>query len=87
MTDNNGKTLIRMDLWAVLAFLVLLIGIGMGYLFNAQASNKEERQKVDQIIIERVTKLETKFDYVVSGITELQQGQRELVRALQKGNR
>jgi hypothetical protein len=35
---NRDATKVRFDLWAVLSFLVVLVGIGMGYLFNAQAT-------------------------------------------------
>lgn len=87
MTDCNGKTVVRFDLWAVLGFLVLLVGIGMGYLFNAQAGNKAEMQQQVQGISDRVMKLEAKLDYLVDGIAELKAGQKELVVTLQKYNR
>lgn len=84
MTDNSEKTIVRFDLWAVLAFLVLLVGIGMGYLFNAQAESKEERRIQVQSINERVTRLEMKFDYLVDGISELKMGQKELTSVVKK---
>lgn len=82
MTDSEGKTLVRFDLWVVLAFLVLLSGIGMGYLFNAQAESRESRQRADQVLSERVTKVEAQIGYITEGITELKQGQLEVVKAL-----
>jgi prefoldin subunit 5 len=81
MTEN-GDTKIRFDLWAVLSFLVVLVGIGMGYLFTAQATAREDRTKAIQIVSDRVTKLEERLEYIKDGINELKGGQKDLIQAL-----
>jgi hypothetical protein len=79
---ENGTTKVRFDLWGVLAFLVVLVGIGMGYLFNAQATAREERTKAIQGVSDRVTKLEERYTFITDGILELKAGQKEVMNAL-----
>ena len=51
MANDNGVTRVRFDLWAVLAFLVLLVGGGGIYMFNAQAADREKLQSVKEEVI------------------------------------
>jgi uncharacterized membrane-anchored protein YhcB (DUF1043 family) len=81
MTEN-GATRVKFDLWAVLGFLVLLVGICVGYLFVAQAANKEERQGQVQALDKRVTVIEINYEHILKGIDVLQKGQKDLVDAL-----
>ena len=81
MPDNSSKTLIRMDLWGVLGFLVLLVGIGMGWLFNAQADNREERLKAVQVLDVRVTIIETNYRHILQGVADLKYGQDQLTKS------
>lgn len=69
--DSNGVTKVRFDLWAVLGFLVLLFALCFGYLFNAQAINKEERVRMDQALYDRVTKIETQYGYIVQALEKV----------------
>ena len=48
---ENGITKVRFDLWAVLAFLVILVGGGGIYMFNAQAADREKLQSVKEEVI------------------------------------
>ena len=83
MLANERETTIRFKLWAVLGFLVALIGIGFGYLFIAQTSAGVER--VD--IKERVIRMEVNYQYVVQGIADLKQAQKEMMEVLRKQQR
>ena len=76
----NGETTIKFKLWAVLGFLVALIGIGFGYLFIAQTSAAVERTNIS----ERVIRTEMSITYIVEGIAELKQVQKEMMEILRK---
>ena len=76
----NEETTIKFKLWAVLGFLVALIGIGFGYLFIAQTSAAIER--ID--IKERVIRTEMSITYIVEGIADLKQTQKEMMEILRK---
>ena len=78
-----NDTTVKFKLWAVLGFLVALIGIGLGYLFIAQTSAAVER--VD--IKERVIRMEVNYQYVVQGIADLKQTQKEMMEVLRKQQR
>ncbi len=80
--EKDSVTKVRFDLWAVLGFLVLLVGVCVGYLFNAQATNREERQVAIQIVSDRVTRLEANYSFIIEGITDLKRGQKELEVAI-----
>jgi hypothetical protein len=69
--DSAGVTRVRFDLWAVLAFLVLLAGISFGYLFQSQAASRDERIKADALMCDRITRLETNYENIIRGIDRL----------------
>lgn len=83
----GDMTKVRFDLWAVLAFLVLMFGIALGYLFTSQAQAREERTKAIASVCDRVTILETRYEFIIKGIEELRQGQREVVSTLKKNGK
>ena len=87
MGNEDDVTKVRFDLYGVLFFLVVLVGIGMGYLFTAQATAREERTKAIQNVCDRVTVLETQYRFISEGISELKQGQKELVYTLKKNGK
>jgi len=76
----NEETTIRFKLWAVLGFLVVLVGIGLGYLFIAQTSAAVERTNIS----ERVIRTEMSITYIVEGIADLKQTQKEMMEILRK---
>lgn len=73
MTEN-GVTKIRVEIWAVLGFLVLLGAISVGFLNAEQKETKFKQQEV----ISRVVVLETNQQYIVEGIRALKEGQKEV---------
>ncbi len=81
---ENGITKVRFDLWAVLAFLTLLGGICIGYLFNAQMISRDERKAMDQALDIRVSRIEVNYGFIVEGIGELKQGQLKVIDELAK---
>lgn len=81
---ENGLTKVRFDLWAVLGFLIIIVATGFGYLFTAQAENAKERQKENQAVCDRVTKLETQYYFITEGIKELREGQKDLVATIKR---
>jgi hypothetical protein len=87
MGNEDDVTKVRFDLYGVLFFLVVLVGIGMGYLFTAQATARDERTKAIQNVCDRVTVLETQYKFISEGIVELKQGQRELVVTLKRNGK
>lgn len=84
MADENGDTKVRFSLWSVLAFLVILAAACIGYLFNSQAAARDETRTANQQVCDRVTRLETNFSYVVQGIGEMKQTNREIIEALRQ---
>jgi hypothetical protein len=82
MAEENGVTRVKFDLWAVLGFLVVLSGLSMGYLFNAQANSKAERIASDQMLDTRMTKLEAHVGFIIEGINDLKRGQKDVERSL-----
>ena len=76
----NGETTIRFKLWAVLGFLVVLVGVGLSYLFIAQTSAGVERTEIK----ERVIRMEVNYQYVVQGIAELKESQKVIMNILLK---
>ena len=79
----NEETTIKFKLWAVLGFLVALIGIGFGYLFIAQTSAAVERTNIS----ERVIRTEMSITYIVEGIAELKETQKQMMEILRKQQR
>ena len=79
MPDNSVPK-IKMELWAVLAFLVALAGICIGYLFNSQADSKVAHN----LLSERVIKVETNYTHIVTGIERLEKSQKEMMELLLK---
>ena len=77
---GNEETTIKFKLWAVLGFLVVLVGIGLGYLFIAQTSAAVERTDIK----ERVIRMEVNYTYVVQGIAELKESQKVMMNILLK---
>ena len=67
MTDENIVSKVRFDLWAVLGLLIALGGICVGYLNAEQVKTKEKQQAV----IERVTKIETQYCYIIERLDGL----------------
>lgn len=84
---ENEVTKVRFTLLEVLTFLVILVGVCLGYLFVAQVSAKDERTKQIAAVCERVTKLETQYDFIAKGIQELKAGQEKLTEALSNSER
>lgn len=83
MIDQNSSTKVRFDLWAVLAFLTLLGGISIGYLFSAQAENL----KANQAICDRMTRLEANYQFIIDGIGKLDRGQERMAETLNQHER
>jgi exonuclease VII small subunit len=81
-TNGEQTTKVRFSLWGVLAFLVVLSGVCFGYLFTAQATTKDDQNKINQAVNERVIKLEERYMYICNGITRIENGQENLERAL-----
>ena len=75
-----NDTTVKFKLWAVLGFLVALIGIGLGYLFIAQTSAAVERTDIK----ERVIRMEVNYQYVVQGIADLKESQKVIMKILLK---
>jgi len=82
MPDNSVPK-IKMELWAVLAFLVALTGICISYLFNSQADSKVAHN----VLSERVVKVETNYTHIVTGIERLEKSQKEMMDILVKQKR
>ena len=80
---TNKPTTVRFELWAVLAFLVALTGICIGYLFNSQADSKVAHN----VLSERVVKVETNYTHIVTGIERLEKSQKEMMELLIKQKR
>uniref|UniRef100_A0A6M3L2M0 Uncharacterized protein n=1 Tax=viral metagenome TaxID=1070528 RepID=A0A6M3L2M0_9ZZZZ len=80
---GNEETTIKFKLWAVLGFLVVLVGVGLSYLFIAQTSAGVERTDIK----ERVIRMEVNYQYVVQGISDLKQTQKEMMEVLRKQQR
>jgi len=80
---GSEETTIKFKLWAVLGFLIVLVGIGLGYLFIAQTSAAVERTDIK----ERVIRMEVNYQYVVQGISDLKQAQKEMIEVLRKQQR
>ena len=77
---GNEETTIKFKLWAVLGFLVVLVGIGFSYLFIVQTSAAVERTNIS----ERVIRTEMSIAYIVEGIADLKQTQKEMMEILRK---
>ena len=79
VVDKNGReTVVRLSLYAVLGFLVLVFSISYGFLFNANI----QRDKDDRLLRERVIVLESKFDVISSGIIDLKSSMNEATSAI-----
>jgi uncharacterized membrane-anchored protein YhcB (DUF1043 family) len=66
MTDDESK--VRFDLWTVLGFLVLLVGICLGYLFLAQGADRVDQQKTQKdvaVLQERYENINQKLDKLI----------------------
>lgn len=74
----NGDTKVQFSLWAVLGFLCVIAVILFGDLYGSQRSN----QKANQDVCDRVTKLESNYNFIISGIKEIKDGQKEVATAL-----
>ena len=60
-------TQVKFNLWAVLAFLFLAGVSSFTFLY---AEGKETKVK-QQEVIQRVTKLETQYNYIIEGLRDL----------------
>ena len=80
----NGESMVKFKLWPVLAFLVLLSAIGMGYLFTVQGGSRDESRAARQILSERITTMEANYRYIVEGIGELKRNQKDMMVILSK---
>jgi outer membrane murein-binding lipoprotein Lpp len=67
MGNGDGITNVRFSLWAVLASVVALLVFSVGFL---NATDNEIRTK-QQEINQRVTRLETQYDFIAKGIERL----------------
>ena len=70
--DCQGPTIIRFGLWPIL--LLIIAALAHLYLSNSQACD-------------RITRLETKFDFIASGVTEIKGGMKEMAEALRAHER
>jgi hypothetical protein len=86
--DKGGReTVVRLSLYAVLMFLVLIFATVMGFFYN----NLNANELADRIVREKVIILEGKFDTINIGISELKSSMKDVTTALkeheQKGKR
>jgi len=85
MPDTTTK--VRFELWCVLGFILLLGMIVSGFLWDALATGKRERIATNQMVESRLTRLETNYDYIKSGVERLERGQDRVVDALKEHER
>jgi hypothetical protein len=79
MANGDTKnTNVTFSLWAVLGFLCAIAFILFGDLYGSQRSN----QKANQDVCDRVTKLEANYNFIIDGIKEIKDGQKEVASAL-----
>ena len=64
---KETETTVKFHLWLVLGFLVILGAVCVTFL-NAEQDVTKEKQ---QVIIARVVKLETQYDYIIKGLDAL----------------
>lgn len=82
--DKSGReTVVRLSLYAVLGFLVLIFSVVIGFLFSANA----QRDGNDRMIRDRVIVLESKFDTINNGIVDLKASMNSVAAALQEHER
>lgn len=74
----KDETSVRFNLWAVLAFLCLLGGICFAYLFNVQT----EARVTTTTHSERITKLETNYDFIIDKLNDIKISQDEVKKEL-----
>jgi len=61
------QTQVRFDLWAVLAFIFLAGAVAVGFLYADQKETKTKQQEV----LYRIVKIESQYDYIISGLDKL----------------
>ena len=70
---------VSFNLWAVLLGIVLLFGSVFSILYADQTKVKDKQQEINQ----RVTKLEAQICYIVEGIKEIKDSQKDVLRTLE----
>jgi len=65
--EPKNETKVWFNLWAVLGFVLLLGAIGFTYLHAEGSKTKEKQQEV----IQRVTKLETQYVFIIERLEGL----------------
>ena len=76
----SPETQIRLNLWAVLTFLVIMGASSFTFLY---AEGKETKQK-QQEVIQRVIKLEANYENIIKGIDKLTVAVEKSVEQLDK---
>ena len=66
---SENPTIVKFGLWPILALIIT--ALGYLYLANSQACD-------------RITKLETKFDYIATGVSEIKDGIKDVAEALRQ---
>jgi hypothetical protein len=79
---ESGTTKVRFDLWVVLAVIVITFAGGFSYLNAYLVEGRAARIANDHALAVRVTKLESSFEYITSGINELKMGQKEVMNTM-----
>lgn len=64
---NKGPTIVKFGLWPIL--MLIIMAIAFLYMANSQAGD-------------RITRLETKFDFIASGVSDIKEGMKELAESL-----
>ena len=71
ISSDDGSTKVRFDLWLVLTFLVVLFGACFLYLFNSQAAIDTKHTNKNELVCERVTKLEAQYEHIIKGLDKV----------------
>jgi hypothetical protein len=65
--SGDGETRVRFNLWVVLGFIVALFAAVAGYINTEQCVIRDRQQ----VVIQRVTRLETQYGFIISSIERL----------------
>lgn len=81
---ESNETKVRFSLWGVLTFLVVLMGICVGYIFADMVMFRTESRVDRQSIRERLIKIETNYAYLVESIAEVKVVQMKMLEVMTK---
>ena len=84
---GNEETSVKFNLWAVLGFLTILFLTLMGGLYSLVSTGRAERIANNQIVTERLKRLETNYSFIAQGIAELKLGQEKMSASLDEHKR